>query len=152
MDIDVVVTRVQQRAHLYGPRESRRAVCAVVATLGDLLPAQVFQLLTTHLPAEIRSALPRPDRPVSSCADFLTRIADRLLVDGPNAAFLARAVLEQLNTGGLGLTPAAVANLAPADLRPLLRSRLEENAAGPRVITRRIPAPVTRARRHALIP
>jgi hypothetical protein len=111
---------VQQRARLHGPNETRRAVQVVVGALAGVLPPPVYQRMTAHLPAEIRVGLPAAGTPVAGCRDFLSRIGTGLLVDGPNAAFLARTVLEQLNAAGHRHVPASAAAFAPADLRPLL--------------------------------
>jgi uncharacterized protein (DUF2267 family) len=125
VSVDLLVT-VQRRGRLYGRNETRRAITAVLGAVGDVLPPSVFHRLAVHLPAEIRRHLPDPGTPVTGCRDFLGRIADRLLVDGPDAAFLARVVLENLNARPHGLTPGAVAHLAPADLRPLLSATLPD--------------------------
>ncbi|NMO57884.1 DUF2267 domain-containing protein [Actinoplanes sp. TBRC 11911] len=119
--MDLLVT-VQERGRLHGPNETRRAVRAVLAALCDVLPPPIFQRLAVHLPSPLRMGLRDSGVPVSGCHDFVSRIGDRLLVDDPNAAFLARIILEQLNAVRHGHTPAQFADLAPADLRPLLRA------------------------------
>ncbi len=132
---------VQQRARLHGPNETRRAVRAVVGALADVLPPTVYQRLAVQLPAAIRAGLPAPGTPVASCRDFLTRIGTGLFVDGPNAAFLARVVLEQLNAAGHPHVPASAAAYAPADLRPLLTAMPPSVPPVVRTIRRRPVAP-----------
>ncbi len=133
MDEDELLARVQSRARLYGRNESRRAVCAVVAALDGALPARAVRQITAQLPAGVRRALPQPssahphDKPDAGCRGFLTRIAELLFVDGPNAAFLARAVFEQLNATATRNGPAAFAQTACPDLRPLLCARVESD-------------------------
>lgn len=113
---------VQERGRLHGPNETRRAVRTVVGVLADVLPPPIFQRLVVHLPGPVRIGLPHSGIPVAGCRDFITRIGGHLLVDDPNAAFLARIVLEQLNSAWHGHTPAQFAHMAPEDLRPLLRA------------------------------
>jgi uncharacterized protein (DUF2267 family) len=135
--VDLLVM-VQERGRLHGPNETRRAVRAVLGTLCDVLPPPIFQRLAVHLPVPVRIGLPYSGVPVSSCHDFVTRIGDRLLVDDPNAAFLARIILEQLNAVRHGHTPAQFADLAPADLRPLLRATAPAHTPVVRVSRRRV--------------
>jgi uncharacterized protein (DUF2267 family) len=142
--VDLLV-RVQQRARLHGPNETRRVVRAVVRALADVLPPPLYQRMTAHLPTEIRVGLPTAGTPVAGCRDFLSRIGTGLFVDGPNAAFLARAVLEQLNAEGHPHVPASAAASAPADLRPLL-------TALPPSVTSPAPPVVRTVRRRAVAP
>jgi uncharacterized protein (DUF2267 family) len=136
---------------LHGPNETRRAVRAVVGTLGDVLPPPIFPRLVVHLPGAIRIGLPSSGIPVFSSRDFITRIGDRLLVDDPNAAFLARIVLEQLNAVRHGHTPSHFAHLAPSDLRPLLRAMPPTHVAAVRLTRRRaLMAADLRHRRQAV--
>ncbi|MET0418772.1 MAG: DUF2267 domain-containing protein [Actinoplanes sp.] len=135
MGQDDLLARVQRNGRLYGPNESRRAICAVVDVLGELLPEPAYRRLVASLPADIRQRLPWTGAgrflPVAGVRAFVARLVDRLHTDGPDAAFLARVVLTQLNADGYG--PAALAPLVPADLRPLLR-------AGAPVIAATVPA------------
>jgi uncharacterized protein (DUF2267 family) len=135
--VDLLVI-VQERGRLHGPNETRRAIRAVVGALGDVLPPPIFQRLAAHLPASVRIGPPSSGIPVSSCQDFVSRIADRLLIDDPNAAFLARIILEQLNAVRHGHTPAQFAHLAPADLRPLLRAAAPVHTPAVRISRRRV--------------
>jgi uncharacterized protein (DUF2267 family) len=134
VDEDDLLARVQGRARLYGRNESRRAVCAVVAALDGFLPARAVHQITAQLPVGVRRALPPPSsadphhKPNAGCRGFLARIAERLFVDGPNAAFLARAVFEQLNATTGRNRPATFAQLACPDLRPLLCARVESDS------------------------
>ncbi len=127
MDQDELLARIQRDGRLYGPHETRRAVGAVLTTLSEMLPAPAYRRLLASLPVGLRQRLPRPGAgrisPVTGCRGFVARVAGRLHLDGPDAAFLARAVLGQLNTLGRGCAPAVLAPLVPADLRPLLRAR-----------------------------
>jgi hypothetical protein len=137
---------------LHGRNESRRAVCAVVEALGEFLSARAFHLLAEPLSDDIRRRLRRPDAPTTAttptCRSFLTTIGTRLFVEGPDAAFTARVVLEELNATGRVITPARFAHLVAADLRPLLCARRaqaavnETNPAPRRLI--RVPTPINR--------
>jgi hypothetical protein len=126
MDQDELLARIQARGRLYGRDESGRAACAVLTALAELLPAPAYRRLLVALPADLRHRLPRPGAgriaPVAGYRAFVARVADRLLIDGPDAAFLARVILGQLNAAGHGCTPSALAPLVPLDLRPLLRA------------------------------
>jgi uncharacterized protein (DUF2267 family) len=146
-----VLAIVQERGRLHGPNETRRAVRAVVGVLADALPPPIFQRLVAHLPGTVRIGLPHSGVPVSSCRDFITRIGDRLLVDDPNAAFLARIVLEELNAVRHGHTPAQFAHLAPADMRPLLKASAPAHVPVMRITRRRaLRAADLRHRREAV--
>ncbi|AGL16767.1 DUF2267 domain-containing protein [Actinoplanes sp. N902-109] len=124
MDIADLLAGVQRGARLPGHRESLRVVSGVTGALADVLPSRASELLTPHLPAEVRSRLHgrvRTETP-ATCRGFLDRITTILYVDEPDNAFLARVVLGQLNTALRVLSPAAFAHLVAPDLRPLLRS------------------------------
>jgi uncharacterized protein (DUF2267 family) len=124
MNRENLLLRIEQRARLHGPNETRRAVCATLEALGGILPPPVLHPLLTAVPAEIRQHLPAAQVPkIRCCRDFITVIAGRLQIEAPDAAFLARVVFEQLNDPAYEVTPAAVAHLTPADLRPLLSAR-----------------------------
>jgi hypothetical protein len=80
----------------------------------------------TQLPAEVRDRLAQPavrSATPPTCRGFLTRIGRRLHLDGPDVAFTARVVLEQLNAARRVLTPAAFAHLVAPDLRALVCAR-----------------------------
>jgi uncharacterized protein (DUF2267 family) len=153
VDDDDLLARVQQRARLHGRNESRRAVCAVVEALAEFLSSRSFHLLAEQLPEEIRRRLVKPAaglRPMTApnCRSFLSRVGRRLLIDGPDAAFTARVVLEQLNATRRVITPAAFAHLVAPDLRPLLCARpapqlLDEKSPAPRRVIR-VPAAAPR--------
>ena len=124
MDGQDVLARIQERGRLYGVNHTRRTVQGVLDVLSDLLPSPALRRLTAHLPADVRPPLPpRETRTIEvlTCRAFIARLAARLFVDEPDAAFLARVVFEQLNTTA-GTTPAAVAHLVAADPRLLLRA------------------------------
>lgn len=132
-----LLSRIQQRARLHGPKQTRRAVHATLVALAELLPEPVFRHLTAGLPAELRGR-PRPADSAPAAVGrraFLTRIAHQLVIDEPAAAFIARAVFEQLNATGNPITPAAVAHLVPADLRPLLNARMPGVTTRPTVVS-----------------
>jgi uncharacterized protein (DUF2267 family) len=123
MDGQDVLARIQERGRLYGINQTRRAVHGVLGVLADLLPTPAFRRLTAHLPADVRPPVPSGEgRPIEvlTCRAFITRLATRLHLEEPDAAFLARVVFEQLNTAAEGASPATVAHLVAADLRPLL--------------------------------
>jgi uncharacterized protein (DUF2267 family) len=125
VDDDDLLARVQSRGRLHGRNESCRAVRVVVEALGEFLSARAFHLLADQLPADVRRRLVKPTLPVRTmtASHFVARIGRRLLVDGPDAAFTARIVLEELNAGRPVITPAAFAHLVAPDLRPLLCAR-----------------------------
>lgn len=125
MDGQDVLARIQERGRLYGTNHTRRTVRGVLGVLSDLLPTPAFRRLAAHLPGDVRPVVPSGEGraiEVLTCRAFITRLASRLLVDEPEAAFLARVVFEQLNAAAVGATPATVAHLVAADLRPLLRA------------------------------
>jgi len=145
VDDEDLLARIQIRGRFHGRNESRRAVIAVVETLGEFLSARAFHLLTEQLPHPVRHR-PSTTAAVPTCRTFLARIADRLLLDGPDAAFTARVVLEELNASGRVITPARFAHLVAPDLRPLLCARRAPVAAtetnpAPRRVIRVSPAP-----------
>jgi uncharacterized protein (DUF2267 family) len=127
MNQDDLLTRIQKSGRLHGRNESRRVTATVLGVLSELLPAPAYRRLTAALPEDLRQRLPPavPGRIVEivDCRRFLARIADRLLTDGGDAAFLARVVLAELNAAERGISPAELAHLVPMDLRPLFRSR-----------------------------
>ena len=125
MDGQDVLARIQERGRLYGINHTRRTVQGVLGVLSDLLPTPAFRRLTAQLPADVRPPVPSAQTrtiEVLTCRAFITRLASRLHLEEPDAAFLARVVFEQLNAAALGATPATVAHLVTADLRPLLRA------------------------------
>jgi uncharacterized protein (DUF2267 family) len=135
VDHDDLLASVQRQGRLHGRNESRRTVCGVLVALGDILPVRTLDLLLPQLPHEIRGMLPRRGRreTPATCRDFLDRVSTILYVDQPDNAFLARVVLEQLNTTLPVIRPASFAPLVAADLRPLLGSGRPARAewAGP---------------------
>ncbi|MEU4690523.1 DUF2267 domain-containing protein [Actinoplanes sp. NPDC023714] len=142
MDIDALLAGVERGARLHGRRESLRAVNGVLGALADVLPPRAMELLGPHLPAEIGAGLAaraRTETP-ASCRAFLDRITAILYVDQPDNAFLARVVLEHLNTSLRVISPAAFAHLVAADLRPLLQ-------AGRPAVARNQPVPAPLAGR-----
>ncbi len=157
MDQDDLLARIQQDGRLYGRNESRRAIGAVLTSLSELLPAPAYRRLRSALPADLRRHLPRPGAgrisPVAGVRTFVDRVAGRLHVDGPDAAFLARVVLTRLNTLGGAGAPAALAALVPADLRPLLRAGAPDAPVTRRVAAanqcRSVPVALRRAQRGA---
>jgi hypothetical protein len=143
-----LLARVQQRGRLHGPNESRRAVCAVVEALGEFLSPRAFHLLTEQLPDDVRHRVRRSEVSVlaPTLRAFLAGIAVRLFLDGPDAAFTARIVLEELNATGRVITPARFAHLVAADLRALLCARrapvaVDQANPAPRRLIRVGPAP-----------
>jgi hypothetical protein len=146
VDDEDLLARVQHRGRLHGRNESRRAVRAVVEAIGEFLSPRAFHLLADQLPVAVRH------RPVAagslpSCRSFLAGIAGRLLMDGPDAAFTTRVILEELNATGRVITPARFAHLVAADLRPLLCARrapvtADETNPAPRRVIRVTPAPL----------
>jgi hypothetical protein len=146
VDDEDLLARVQHRGRLHGPNESRRAVRAVVEALGEFLSARAFHLLSEHLPIPVRHR-PAMAGTVPTSRTFLAGIAQRLLLDGPDAAFTTRIVLEELNATGRVITPGRFAHLVASDLRPLLCARrapvtADETNPAPRRVIRVSPAPV----------
>jgi hypothetical protein len=142
VDEDDLLTRIQRRGRLYGRSQSRRAVCAVVESLGECLSARAYQMITAPLPDEIRRLLTRPaalgrEPSGPTCRAFLARLGTRLCTDGPDVPFLARVVLEELNAARRVITPVAFAHLVAPDLRPLLSARPTGGTAGEPVLAPR---------------
>ncbi|WP_244876499.1 DUF2267 domain-containing protein [Winogradskya consettensis] len=120
-----VLARIQERARLHGPNETRRAVGAILASLADILPRHVFHQLTATFPDDLHPTGPLPPVAVAPGRNaFVSRLAAHLLIDEPDAAFLARVIFEQWNAAARTLSPATIAYLAPAGLRPLLRAQI----------------------------
>ena len=150
MNDEDLLARVQHRGRLHGRNEARRAICAVVEALGEFLSPRAFHLLTDQLPDPVRhlvraaSASPVMARP--SARTFLAGIAARLLMEGPDAAFTTRVILEELNATGRVITPARFAHLVAPDLRALLcaqraRITVDDTNPAPRRTIRVGPAP-----------
>jgi uncharacterized protein (DUF2267 family) len=121
VDNQDLLARVQHRSRLHGRNESRRAVCAVVEAIGEFLSPRAFHLIAELLPEDVRRRLrhtPSPGLP--TCRSFLAAVRTRLLLDGPDATFAARIVLEELNATGRVITPARFVHLVAPDLRALL--------------------------------
>jgi hypothetical protein len=158
VDDEDLLARVQHRGRLHGRNESRRAVCAVVEALGEFLSDRAFHLIAGLLPDEARRRLRRPGRTglpaaTPTCRTFLSAVGTRLFLDGPDAAFTARVVLEQLNATGRVVVPARFAHLVAADLRPLLCARpaplpADDTNPAPRRVIRVSPAPSRPAPAH----
>jgi hypothetical protein len=132
MDGPDLVSRVQQRARLHGPNQTRRAIRAVVDALVDAVPVAQSRRLAMRVATETGAGLPESalsdhdgHEPGTGCRAFVATVARRLFIDEPNAAFLARVVFGELNSAGHGITPAGISGAAPADLRPLLTSGAE---------------------------
>jgi uncharacterized protein (DUF2267 family) len=150
MDGQDLMARIQERGRLHGTNQTRRAVQGVLGVLQDMLPAPAFRRLTAHVPAELHPAPPSAAvRPIEmlGCRAFVGRVAARLFLDEPDAAFLARVVFENLNAAASGTTPAAIAHLVAADLRPLLRAGVTHRPAPQLRIT--VPAPATATLKRA---
>ncbi|WP_430783664.1 DUF2267 domain-containing protein [Actinoplanes sp. G11-F43] len=155
MDIDVLLADVERRARLHGRRESLRVVNGVVGVLSDVLPVRALELLTPHLPAEVRAGLAGRSRveTAATCRAFLERVSTILHAESPDNAFLARVVLEQLNGSLRVISPAAFAHLVAADLRPLMlagrpASGRDLPVGGPLTSRIRVPAVVPAQRRQ----
>ncbi|GLY07829.1 hypothetical protein Acsp01_82080 [Actinoplanes sp. NBRC 101535] len=121
-------------------------VTGVLGALADVLPERASELLSPHLPAELRAGLSgraRVETP-ASCRAFLDRVTAILYVEQPDNAFLARVVLEHLNAALPVISPAAFAHLVAADLRPLLlagRPAVVRNQPAAGALTGRIRVP-----------
>lgn len=134
MKSENLLATIEQRARLHGPNETRRAVCITLEALADVLPEAILHRLLMCVPSEITRHLPGDlgRRSAVTCwRDFVAVIAGRLHLEAPDATFLARVIFEQLNTPKHGVTPAGVAHLAPADLRPLLSAQAPESVTAP---------------------
>ncbi|UQU62373.1 DUF2267 domain-containing protein [Couchioplanes caeruleus] len=146
MDGQDLLTRIQERGHLHGANQTRRAVQGVLGVLRDMLPTPAFRRLTAHLPADLHPAPPAAGtRPIEvlGCRAFVARVAARLLLEEPDAAFLARVVFEHLNTATSGATPATIAHLVAADLRPLVRAGVTRALPATPQLRITLPAPAT---------
>ena len=131
MDLDRVLSGIQHRARLHGPRETGRAVRAVLEGLAEIIPEKAFKRIVTRLPENARPQLSGragADGVLVNSHAFIARLADRLHVDEPDAAFLARVVFEHLNEATHGVTPSTIAYLVPLDLRPLLNAHAPDTA------------------------
>src|SRR5690242_11411019 len=80
---------------------------------------------------------PAPTGVPAASTGFVSRVAARLIIDETDAAFLCRVVFAQLNAAPVGPTPAGLADLVPAGLRPLLRARRDDPARLSRLLLAR---------------
>src|SRR6185436_3050029 len=119
MDQHDLLSRIQKSGRLHGRNESRRVTATVLGVMSELLPASAYRRLILTLPEDLRGQLPVPEAgrivEIIDCRRFLARVGERLYADGSDAAFLARVVLSELNTGERGVSPAELAHLVPMD-------------------------------------
>jgi uncharacterized protein DUF2267 len=122
---DDLVSQIRAEARLRGRREAGRALAAVLAELCLLVPDTVARELAARMPADLP---PAPTGVPATSAGLVSRVAARLIIDEPDAAFLCRVVFAELNAAPVGPAPAGLAPLVPAGLRPLLRARRDDPA------------------------
>lgn len=126
MQHDQMIGVVQDRARLASRGDAERAVRATLETLGERIPDGLADNLAAGLPHEVGEHLRRTevmgglgtgerfDRD-----EFLTRVAERSGTDPPQAAYLARVVLEVVDEATSGGTMSRVRDALPADIRQL---------------------------------
>lgn len=127
MQHDEFIGQVQQRARLSSRGDAERASRATLETLGERVPEGLADNLAAQLPHEIGEHLRRTevyggvgtgerfDR-----RDFVKRVASRAGVDEPQAAYLARTVLETVDEATEGAIVAKILDSLPPDLRSLI--------------------------------
>jgi uncharacterized protein (DUF2267 family) len=127
MQHDEFIGQVQARARLSSRGDAERASRATLETLGERIPEGLADNLAAQLPHEIGEHLRRTvvyagaatgerfDRGV-----FVARVAARAGVDEPQAAYLARAVVEVVDEATEGTIMSKVLESVPSDIRSLI--------------------------------
>jgi uncharacterized protein (DUF2267 family) len=127
MQHDEFVGQVQHRAHLSSRGRAERAIRATLETLGERIPEGLADNLAAQLPHEIGENLRRTEVHGGAGSgerfdrhDFIGRIAARSGADEPQAAFLARAVLEVTDEATQGAVMSKVYESLSPDIRQLV--------------------------------
>ncbi|MFI5496739.1 DUF2267 domain-containing protein [Actinoplanes sp. NPDC051859] len=129
-----LVHQVRTRARLHGPNEARRVIAVVLDTCRQFVPDRTVEEIVAQLPADLAAVrlAADGDGPRHPAGDalraLLSRVAQRLNVTEPDAAFLSRVVFAQLNRHCRGVTPASLCPLLPAELRALFSARGDDPA------------------------
>lgn len=127
MQHDEFIGQVQNRARLSSRGEAEKACRATLETLGERVPEGLADNLAAQLPQEVGEHLRRTevfggmgtgerfDR-----HDFIERVAVRAGVQEARAAYMARAVLEVVETATQGSVMAKIRDSLPVDVRALI--------------------------------
>ncbi|NRQ39660.1 DUF2267 domain-containing protein [Nonomuraea sp. NN258] len=129
MQHDQFIGQVQARAHLGRRDQAERASRATLETLGERIPDGLADNLAAQLPHEIGENLRRVEAFDQAGTgehfgrqEFIHRVADRAGVAEPQAAYLARVVLEVTDEATQGDIMGRVYDSLPKDLRSLVAS------------------------------
>jgi uncharacterized protein (DUF2267 family) len=140
MEHDELIGRVQNQARLSSRSDAERACRATLETLREQLPEGLADSIAAQLPqgigeqlrlATVHSGAGTGER--SGRADFIARVAERAGVSEPQAAFIARAVIDVLFAATEGGLMAQVSEYLPPDLREYVtpaRSPREQDVPG----------------------
>jgi uncharacterized protein (DUF2267 family) len=127
MQHDEFIGQVQHRAHLSGRGDAERATRATLETLAERIPEGLADNLAAQLPHEIGENIRRTEVYGGAGSgerfdrrDFIERVAARSGADEPQAAFLARAVLEVTDEAAQGAIMSKVYDSLSPDIRQLV--------------------------------
>ncbi|GAA5077795.1 uncharacterized protein (DUF2267 family) [Thermocatellispora tengchongensis] len=124
---DEFIGQVQARAKLSGRDKAERAIRATLETLGERVPEGLADNVAAQLPHEIGEHLRRTEvygglgtGERFGREEFLHRVAERAGADEPQAAYLARVVLEVTAEATEGSVMQKVRDSLSPDLRELV--------------------------------
>ncbi|GAA3153995.1 hypothetical protein GCM10010466_51150 [Planomonospora alba] len=127
MQHDEFIGQVQARARLAGRAEAERATRATLETLGERVSEGLADHLAAQLPHEIGENLRRTEVYGGLGAgerfgrdEFVHRIADKAGVKEPQAAYIARVVMEVTSEATQGGIMNKVCESLPSDVRELV--------------------------------
>ena len=127
MQHDEFIGQVQQRARQSSRGDAERASRATLETLGERIPEGLADNLAAQLPHEIGEHLRRTEIHGGAGTgerfdrgDFIERVASRAGVDEPQAAYLARVVVEVVDEATEGAVMPKIRDSLPPDIRSLI--------------------------------
>ncbi|WP_117211055.1 DUF2267 domain-containing protein [Allorhizocola rhizosphaerae] len=127
MKYDDFLGQVQNRARLADLGQAERATRAVLETLGQRIPDGLAGNLAAQLPHEVGEHLRRYQMfgelgtgEHFDLDEFVRRVSERSGLDGPQAAFVVRAVCEVVDEATQGSVWQKVSETLPSDLRTLV--------------------------------
>lgn len=127
MKHDELIGQVQARAQLGSRGDAETACRATLETLGERLPEGLADNLAAQLPREIGEHLRRTEVYGGAGTgerfdrhDFIERVGARAGADDPQAAYLARVVLEVVGEAAQGGVMTRVGDALPDDIRELV--------------------------------
>ena len=129
MQYDDFVGQVQARARLADSGESAAAIRGTFETLGERIPDGLAENIAAQLPREIGEPLRRTVSMVDigtgerfDLSEFVSRVSARTGMDGPQALYAARAVLEVTDEATQGGIMERLRDSLPDDLAVISES------------------------------